>query len=98
MHYHVIQKSYQNRGRWLTFWQVEVIEGDRKAVYCFGGRLCLQRFLVGLDQKIADAAAQRAARAKANAATLIKRHYRTWWGASIDRKTGRVEVPKREYC
>lgn len=42
MHYHVIQKSYQNRGRWLTFWQVEVIEGDRKAVYCFGGRLGLR--------------------------------------------------------
>jgi hypothetical protein len=43
MHYHVIQRATKT-GTLAYVLQVEVIEGDRKAVYCFGGRSFLQVF------------------------------------------------------
>ena len=74
MHYDVITKRTQSQGRWITFWLVEVIEGDRKVVYHFSGRRCLERYLTKLKLKIAEQNNAQQAKAKATAATLRKRH------------------------
>ena len=95
MHYNVITKHHQNRERWITFWEVEVIEDGRKTVYHFGGHRCLERYLDRLKLKIAEQSAKRQAQAKATVATLKKRHYQTWWKARVDRKTGRVQVARK---